>query len=277
MSVKKPKSYPSQDEIAEALREPFPSSEIKWMQQTAGVTEGKGGHEDGVWCLATAYLDARAVQKRLDDVFGIFGWKDEYVWKGDGKDGGIVCRLSVKWGDEWVTKEDGAPATHIEAFKGGISDALKRAAARFGVGRYLYYVDSMFADATFTRPKGSRAKAKAEGWREGKTDGKKFYWQTPKLPNWALPKDEQDKTDETDESNLSPAKNGKPMPRLARTDVIKEVYGKMEAKGLSEEEQNALVFIATGLNSRRNITEEMIPLIEKGISEWNENEKKENE
>ena len=261
--------YPRENEIADALSAPFSASEIKWMQQQSGVSEKTGGHADQPWCLATAYLDARAIQKRLDDVFGIFGWKDEYEWKGTAEESGVVCSLSVKWGNEWITKQDGAPSTHVEPFKGGISDALKRAAAKFGVGRYMYYVESLFADATFERPKGSRAKAKREGWMDGKTkDGKKFYWKAPKMPNWALPEAEQDKSDESPEGNESPVKTVKAKPRLARTDVVRDMYRAMEAKGMMEEDQAILLFAVTGETTRHNITEEMAEIMFTEIAKW---------
>ncbi len=52
----------------------------------------------------------------------------------------MICYLSIRCDGEWVTKSDGAGDTNIEAEKGGISDALKRAAQKFGIGRYLYYL-----------------------------------------------------------------------------------------------------------------------------------------
>ena len=49
-----------------------------------------------------------------------------------------MCTLSVKTEDGWISKEDGADDTAIESTKGGISDALKRAAVKWGMGRDLY-------------------------------------------------------------------------------------------------------------------------------------------
>jgi len=43
---------------------------------------------------------------------------------------------------EWIWKADGAGDTDVEAEKGAISDAFKRAAVKWGVGRYLYDLDS---------------------------------------------------------------------------------------------------------------------------------------
>ena len=109
-----------------ALWNPFDPQKIKWTN--------KGGKSPN----DLAYVDARIVMKRLDDVVGIANWKDEYIHI-EGQ--GMICRLSVKIGDEWITKSDGASYTKIEPVKGAVSDSLKRAAAKFGIGRYLYYLD----------------------------------------------------------------------------------------------------------------------------------------
>ena len=39
----------------------------------------------------------------------------------------------------WISKSDGADDSNIEGAKGGLSDAFKRAAVKFGIGRYLYH------------------------------------------------------------------------------------------------------------------------------------------
>jgi hypothetical protein len=84
---------------------------------------------------------------RLDAVFGIAGWKDEYFAMADGM---LKCRLSVKIGDEWISKEDGgkesAQPDKGDRGKSSFSDSLKRAAVKFGVGRYLYRLKSIWVD-----------------------------------------------------------------------------------------------------------------------------------
>ena len=116
------------DEIREKLIAPFPASDIRWRVGSTTKDKSRG--------LALPYLDARAIQERLDAVFGWDGWTTEYRAVADG----IVCKLSVRVDtDRWVSKEDGAPLTDIEPLKGGVSDAFKRVAASgFGIGRYLY-------------------------------------------------------------------------------------------------------------------------------------------
>ena len=87
-----------------------------------------------------AYLTSRAVQQRFDDVCGPGDWRNEFR---EGPGGGVLCGISVRveradGTSEWVTKWDGADNSQVEAVKGGLSGATKRAAVQWGVGRYLY-------------------------------------------------------------------------------------------------------------------------------------------
>lgn len=114
-------------EMMEMLRAPFGDDELeKKVQSTTG--DKKQG-------MVAFYVSARAIQNRLDEVFGFDGWKTSYKEV----NGGYICSLAVRVNGEWITKEDGAPATQFESIKGGISNAFKRVASSgFGIGRYLY-------------------------------------------------------------------------------------------------------------------------------------------
>jgi hypothetical protein len=89
---------------------------------------------------------------------------------------------------DWVTKWDGAPSTDIEAVKGGLSNAMKRAGVQWGIGRYLYNLESNFVTLNPAKPDDMA------GWNRHyeKTQKKSFYWKTPTLPAWALPKEVKD-------------------------------------------------------------------------------------
>jgi hypothetical protein len=125
--------------IAEALAAPFDARDIRWKPQTIA--------KDGKRALAIAYIDARCVIDRLDEVFGIDGWQDGYETMPDGS---VVCTLKVKIGDAWVSKVDvGAPSAQPDEGdrrKAAFSDALKRAAVKLGIGRYLYRLKSQWVD-----------------------------------------------------------------------------------------------------------------------------------
>jgi hypothetical protein len=125
------------DEIAEKLAAPFQPGEVEY----------KPGAVSGNRALALAYVDARVVQNRLDAVVGIGGWKSEFqVLPG----GTVQCTLSVKVGTAWITKQDvGGPSEQKDPgdrMKAAFSDAIKRAAVSFGVGRYLYSVVPQWRD-----------------------------------------------------------------------------------------------------------------------------------
>lgn len=92
-----------------------------------------------------AYIDARDVMKLLDEVVGPENWKDAYTTL-DPACKSVQCSLSVKVGDEWVAKEDIGTASEYEAEKGAFSDAFKRAAVKWGVGRFLYDLEIEWVD-----------------------------------------------------------------------------------------------------------------------------------
>lgn len=114
------------------LAEPFAPSDVEWKPGATTRDKSKG--------LAMAYLTSRAVQQRFDDVCGPADWRNEFR---EGPGGGVLCGISVRVDredgtSEWVTKWDGADNSQVEAVKGGLSGATKRAAVQWGVGRYLY-------------------------------------------------------------------------------------------------------------------------------------------
>lgn len=116
--------------IFDRLAAPFDPKDVEWRVGSTSKDKSKG--------MALAYVDARAVMDRLDDVCGPAGWQDRYEFDGPR----TICYLSVRVGDDWITKADGAGDTQVEAEKGSISGAFKRAAVKWGIGRYLYDVQS---------------------------------------------------------------------------------------------------------------------------------------
>jgi hypothetical protein len=109
-----------------ALFAPFPPGRVSWRVGSTTQDKKRG--------MALAYIDARDVMDRLDAVLGPENWQCDYPHA----EGKTVCRIGLKVGSEWVWKADGAGDTDYEAEKGALSDAFKRAAVRWGIGRYLY-------------------------------------------------------------------------------------------------------------------------------------------
>jgi hypothetical protein len=117
------------------LAAPFAPEAVHWRAQT--VTERDGKHK----ALALAYLDARDVQDRLDSVCGPENWEDSYIETPKGR---IIGTIRIRIGEAWISKSDGAGDTDVEGEKGALSDALKRAAVKWGIGRYLYNMPNVW-------------------------------------------------------------------------------------------------------------------------------------
>lgn len=164
----------------EKLSEPFPADDIEWRVSRAGM--GK----QGIYCHCLAYITARAIQARLDEVCGPENWRNEAPDVKELRPGivAFVCGISLRINGEWVTKWDVAEPTQIEAAKGGFSGAMKRAGAQWGIGRYLYHLDETFAEVSESGGKGWKWAQLPE-----KHGGGTYYWRPPFLPAWALPKE----------------------------------------------------------------------------------------
>lgn len=158
----------------EDLRKPFHKDDLEWRIMQAGRTSS-----GTVWAKCVAYVSARAIQDRLDLVVGPSNWRvwfDTVPGVAD-VSGGILCSLAVRVGDEWISKQDGSDQSEMEKFKGGLSGALKRAAVMWGIGRYLYSLETGFAKIVERGTPGAQyAKTK---------EGEQFYWLPPDLPGWA--------------------------------------------------------------------------------------------
>ena len=111
------------------LNVPFTDNDIKWR---VGRTS-----KDGKSVALLAYVDARTVCSKLDQICGIENWKVDYTPLGD--DGSVLCHLSINIeGTGWVTKTDIGSPSNVEPTKGAVSDAIKRASVVWGLGRHLY-------------------------------------------------------------------------------------------------------------------------------------------
>lgn len=130
-----------------ALADFFPSSSLGWLAVSVS--------RDKDLALALPYIDARDVMDRLDSVLGPLNWQDSYDLLSDGL---VRCRLSIRVGGEWITKEDAGGSNvqdnednkkavdKAKMLKSAFSDAMKRAAVHFGIGRYLYRFPDQWVD-----------------------------------------------------------------------------------------------------------------------------------
>ena len=143
------------EEIRKKLATPIEG--YSWRMQQANNQKVGGKYPPGTRGLFMAYIDARDLYDRLDDVFGVGGWKRQIV--AVNPDGSVTGRISVRISDpdipseyRWIDHEDigysndpGA-AHEKEPLKAAASDAFKRAGVGLGIGRFLYEMEPVWRD-----------------------------------------------------------------------------------------------------------------------------------
>lgn len=141
--------------ILRFLAEPIPEELIKSRQ-------GQGGR-------TMRYIDARTVMSRLDDLIDLgWNWESRYstidpvghavectisIWKMPDRYGSVLSHSDVGYPNNPGSQQEAEP------LKSAYSDALKRAAVHFGIGRHLYEEGG----AGFNQPSGYAAPAPYSG------------------------------------------------------------------------------------------------------------------
>ncbi len=198
------------------LAAPFPADDVEWKPISPEI-----GRDGRVGVLA--YITARAVMQRLDDVCGPENWQVEY----DIQPSGVLCELSVYVDEHWVRKVDGAEPTAFEPFKGGLSSSFKRAGVVWGIGRYLYQLDT-----TRTPARAPRQNEKIPvGWRWA--DG--IIFEIPALPSWALPTAQPNQKARKPAQEPAPAPGGEDEPRPLTDAQLRKIGALRRGLELSDE------------------------------------------
>lgn len=114
----------------------------KFRNLKADEIECRIAQIEKTWCSLLLYKDARCDMNILDETVGIMNWKKEYQLI----DGQLFCTISL-WDEEkkqWIGKQDVGVESFSQEEKGRASDAQKRSAFCFGIGRELYTAPSIF-------------------------------------------------------------------------------------------------------------------------------------
>ena len=107
-------------EIQQELKKEIP---YKWRVQSFSK------HKPQATCVA--YIDSRDVQDVLDEHCN---WSDRYY----SVNGMLFCEITIYADGVEYKRSDAGSESNVEAQKGQSSDAFKRAAVKFGIGRFLY-------------------------------------------------------------------------------------------------------------------------------------------
>ena len=95
--------------------------------------------------MVLLYKDARCDMNILDETVGAMNWKKSYQLI----DGQLFCTIEI-WDsakEQWIGKQDVGIESNTEAEKGRASDAQKRSAVAFGIGRELYTAPFIWINA----------------------------------------------------------------------------------------------------------------------------------
>ena len=117
------------------LKKPTPASVIQYRV-------GSVYDKDNGKATVLSYVDARYVQDTLDNVVGPENWESRFY---EAK-GALFCEITINIDGVKISKSDCGTESDIAPAKGEASDAFKRAAVMFGIGRDLYSSETYFAD-----------------------------------------------------------------------------------------------------------------------------------
>ena len=157
-------------EVNAILRRPFGSADLEWKLFSTSRDKSVG--------RVAPYLTARAVQDRLNEGLGYFGWSTEQVMGALGISLGLTCHIGdrsiTRWGEAGYTT--GGGDADPGGVKGAASNALKRAGSKFEIGEYLYHLPVLWVPIE----------------KIGNTDKYRMTREGPgiafaKFPDWALP------------------------------------------------------------------------------------------
>jgi hypothetical protein len=213
--------------LVSELEVPFDPSVIEW--RITNTTKGSGKPRGQV----IPYADQRAYTDRLNALFTPAGWTRKYTVHTSAnfqrsKDQTttakvfVTCDLTIfglgshsATGEEWTDNENAGTSAEAQAFK--------RAAACFGLGRYLYHFTGTWVDL----------------------DDRKRPKRTPELASWATPQGWRKGLRphrEADRQSSNPADNAKTagesqsrqdgvVPQEERADLVRQIEAMAEPLG----------------------------------------------
>ena len=115
--------------ILENLKKEIP---YKWRVQSFSKNKPQA--------TCVAYIDSRDVQDVLD---ANCEWSDRYYSEG----GLLFCEITIYADGKEYKRSDTGSESNVDKDKGHSSDAFKRAAVKFGIGRFLYSLGMQYLPA----------------------------------------------------------------------------------------------------------------------------------
>ena len=116
---------------------------VKWAELQAPWPKHCHKHRTAEDGKRLTYVGWRTIQGRLDACCGPFGWGVQVFV--DAQHGVVTATLAIHDGQRTITRSDAAGIEGVplatgweDSVKIGVTEACKRAAGQFGIGRELY-------------------------------------------------------------------------------------------------------------------------------------------
>lgn len=132
-------------QVMDALREPFDPALLNWFVGDMNFNpQDVRKLPSGFRMLGQALcsIDSRWIQERLDNVLGPLNWSNEII---RANDGAIIQGIAITIDGERYVKYDGVGAHD----KWNFTSSFSRAAAMWGIGRYMYFLGTPWLPVVF--------------------------------------------------------------------------------------------------------------------------------
>lgn len=224
--------------VQEALA--IPHHRVQWR---VGSTFKKGSKLYG---QLLAYVDARTVMERLDILDPEWSMRHGLPFQ-MGDQWGVPGELTVRG----VTRTDVGVASDMEPIKGAYSDALKRCAVHFGIGRELYEMPFVAVEVE-EKANGKAGKPLALPTYNAETG----LWEIDREYGFIRYSEVSDGTETSTKTTTRKSSTVKPRGAGSGEEITDKqrqmLFGKAK-KVLSVPEFRSLVFIATGKRSAKQL------------------------
>jgi hypothetical protein len=178
-----------------------------------------------------AYIDSRDVQDLLDKVVGPENWQCKY----EEIKGNLFCSIGIFSNGQWIWKSDCGTESNVDKEKGEASDSFKRAAVKWGVGRFLYDLGMKKLPANEKKGSGNYPFVVDSNGKQvwdltahiNNLGGNKSTYQAKKTEPVKTEKKQEVKSDS--EKVTSITKN-----KLTQTEIIEKLKSSPDIKGLQE-------------------------------------------
>lgn len=246
----------SHADILAALAAPFDPRVIDWR---VGHT-----NPEGTQSQALAFVDKYVVMQRFDDVLGA-SWGDEMIVQPNGL---VTCRIGILIDGEWRWRQDGtasaraaqqssngsdgdkADNTRKMREKATLSDAFKRTARKWGVGRYIE--TAMPTPWVAVTKAGYGYKFTKDGWNELRDVAQKVtdriaqqQARNSRPPAPSIPPAREPRST----AQPPPAANAGSTPGSALNNELKETYREMNTRLEAAQSHDALDRLLTEYRS----------------------------